>query len=144
MRPHDTPQPTQFAELVKLHLQGRRFLDREKELKLLEEGVMRYNLTLAEASGTLRGSVEEAGVTSQAELDRSTLQLLRTLGDRRGRISRQDFGKVAAFYRGRAGAELSEAEAQSEVKRVMQQNDIEARRSGRILPTRRWFRAIET
>ncbi|MEI6161793.1 MAG: hypothetical protein WCP77_18305 [Roseococcus sp.] len=143
MRSIDTPQPAQFAELVKLHLQGRRFLDREKELKLLEEGVMRYHLTLAEATGALRGSVEETGITSQAELDRSTLQLLRTLGDKRGRVSRQDFGKVASFYRGRAGAELSEAEAQSEVKRVMQQNDIEAKRSGRILPTRRWFRAIE-
>ena len=142
MRSIDTPQPAQFAELVKLHLQGRRFLDREKELKLLEEGVMRYHLTLAEATGALRGSVEETGITSQAELDRSTLQLLRTLGDKRGRVSRQDFGQVASFYRGRAGAELSAAEAQSEVKRVMQQNDLDATRSGRILPTRRWFRAI--
>ncbi len=139
----DNPQAAQFAELVKLHLQGRRFLDREKELKLLEEGVMRYNLTAAEASGALRGSAEEAGVANQAELDRSTLQLLKTLGDKRGRVARQDFRKVAAFYRGRAGSAMTEVVAQGQVKRLMLENDIPARRAGRVLPTRRWFRAID-
>jgi hypothetical protein len=139
----DNPQAAQFAELVKLHLQGRRFLDRDKELKLLEEGVMRYNLTAAEASGALRGSAEEAGVANQAELDRSTLQLLKTLGDKRGRVTRQDFGKVAAFYRGRAGSAMSEETAKRQVKRLMLENDIAARRAGRIIPTRRWYRMIE-
>ncbi|MDB5415142.1 MAG: hypothetical protein JWR10_3477 [Rubritepida sp.] len=139
----DTPQAAQFAELVKLHLRGRRFLDREKEMKLLEEGVMRYNLTAAEASGALRGSAEEAGVANQAELDGSTLQLLKTLGDRRGRVTRQDFGKVAAFYRGRAGSAMSEDTAMRQVKRLMLENDLEARRAGKLIPTRRWYRMIE-
>lgn len=139
----DNPQAAQFAELVKLHLQGCRFLDRDKELKLLEEGVLRYNLTAAEASGALRESAEVAGVANQAELERSTVQLLRTLADRRGRVSRQDFGKVAAFYRARAGAALSEDEAKRQVKRLMLEQDIEARRAGRFIRTRRWFRMIE-
>jgi hypothetical protein len=110
----------------------------------MKRGVMRYNLTAAEASGALRGSAEEAGVANQAELDRSTLQLLKTLGDKRGRVTRQDFGKVAAFYRGRAGSAMSEETAKRQVKRLMLENDIAARRAGRIIPTRRWYRMIES
>lgn len=138
-----TAQPAQFAELVKLHMQGRRFLDHEREMKLLEEGVARYNLTLAEAQAAVRGAAQEAGVASQGELDASTMQLLKTLADRQGRVSRADFDKTAAFYRGRAGAAMTEEEARKRVKRLMQENDVQAKRSGLLLRTRRWFRAIE-
>ena len=41
MQPSGPPQPARFAELVKLHTQGRRFLDSDREMKLLEEGVTR-------------------------------------------------------------------------------------------------------
>jgi hypothetical protein len=140
---HGQPQPTQFAELVKLHMQGRRFLDQDREMKLLEEGVTRYNLSLAEAQAALRGSAEDAGVANQSELDRSTVQLLRTLADRQGRLARADFDKTANFYRGRAGSTVTEPEARARVKRLMQENDVEARRAGFPLRTRRWFRAIE-
>jgi UDP-N-acetylmuramate: L-alanyl-gamma-D-glutamyl-meso-diaminopimelate ligase len=40
--------------------------------------------------------------------------------DRRGRVARQDFNKAVAFYRARAGAGLSEAEAARRVKRRME------------------------
>ncbi len=136
-------QQARFAELVKLHMQGRRFLDSEREMKLLEEGVTRYGLSLSEAQATLRGSTEEAGIANQSELDRSTIQLLRTLADRNGRIARGDFDKTANFYRGRAGSSVTEEEARSRVKRLMQENDIEAKRAGFPLRTRRWYRAIE-
>lgn len=138
-----TPQPGRFAELVKLHVQGRRFLDHDREMKLLEEGVSRYNLTLAEAQAALRGAAQEAGVASQSELDASTTQLIKTLADRQGRLSRADFDKTAAFYRGRAGSSVTEEEARKRVKRLMQEHDVPAKRSGLLLRTRRWFRAIE-
>ena len=42
MQPSGPPQPARFAELVKLHTQGRRFLDSDREMKLLEEGVTHW------------------------------------------------------------------------------------------------------
>ena len=142
-QPPGPPQPARFAELVKLHTQGRRFLDSDREMKLLEEGVTRYTLSRGEAQATLRRSTEDAGVASQSELDRSTLQLLRTLSDQRGRIARGDFEKTANFYRGRAGTTVTETEARTRVKRLMEENDIEAKKAGFPLRTRRWYRAIE-
>lgn len=140
----DGRQAAQFADLIRVHLRGQRFLDREKELKLLEEGITRYDLSLAEASAVLRTATEDASVVGQTELDASTLQLLRTMADRRGRVGQPEFDKVAAFYRGRAGAALPAEDARGRVKRIMEEHDIEPRRSGRILRTRRWYRAIES
>lgn len=134
---------TRFAELVRLHMQGRRFLDREQEQKLLEEGVGRYGLTLEEASGALRAHAEGGEVALERELGRAGGQLLRSMADRQGRISRQDFDKVAKFYRLRTGATLNPTEADRRVKRLMEELELQPKRSGWLLRTRRWYRAIE-
>lgn len=140
---HEGRASTRFAELVKLHMQGRRFLDRDQERRLLEEGVGRYGLTLEEATGVVRAHAEGTEIALEGDLGRSGGQLLRTMADRQGRISREDFGKVASFYRMRAGAALSQAEAERRVKRLMEEMELQPRRSGRLLRTRRWYRAIE-
>lgn len=132
-----------FSELVKLQMQGRRFLDREQERRLLEEALTRYGLKLDEASGVLRAAAEQDEIALEGELGRSSGQLLRTMADRRGRVSREDFAKAVAFYRARAGSGLTEAEAAKRVKRQMQELDLHPRPSGRLIRTRRWYRAIE-
>jgi hypothetical protein len=143
MAPEPPAARGRYDELVKLHMQGRRFLDREQETRLLEEGVTRYALTLDQASGMLRAAAEHDQVATERELERSATQLLRTFADQRNRVSRDDFRKAAAFYRARAGAGLTQAEAERRVKRLMEQGDLIPRRAGRLVPTRRWYRAIE-
>lgn len=132
-----------FGELVRLHTQGRRFLDRDEERRLLEEGVTRYNLTAEEARGVLRSSAVEEELALEHDLDSSGSQLLRTLSDRRGRVSRDDFNKTVAFYRARAGQALSKPDAERRVKRLMEEADLKPARAGRIIRTRRWYRQIE-
>lgn len=139
----DSRPQGRFAELVKLHIQGRQFVEREQERKLLEEGVSRYGLTLDEAQGVLRANAEGNQIALEGEVGRSAAQLLKTMSDRRDRVSRADFEKVVAFYRARAGAGLTRAEAERRVKRLMEEQGLEPKRSGRILRTRRWYRAIE-
>lgn len=140
---HENRPQTRFGELVKLHMQGRRFLDREQERKLLEEGVGRYGLTLEEATGLVRTQAEGGEIALEGDLGRAGGQLLRTMADRQGRISREDFEKVSKFYRMRAGASLSQAEAERRVKRLMEELELQPRPSGKLLRTRRWYRAIE-
>lgn len=132
-----------FAELVKLQLQGRRFLDRVEERRLLEEGLTRYGLRLEEASGLLRAAAEQDGVAMEGELGRSSGMLLKTMADRRGRVARPDFDKAVAFYRARAGDGLTPREAATRVKRQMEELELQPKPSGRLIRTRRWYRAIE-
>jgi hypothetical protein len=136
----DPHSRARFGELVKLNMQGRRFLDQEQERRLLEDGVTRHGMSVDEASSTVRVAAEENQVTLERELARSVRELLRTLADRHDRISREDFKKVVAFYKARAG--ISEAEAERRVKRKMEELDLTAKPSGRVLRTRRWYRQI--
>lgn len=139
----DGDNRSRFGELVRLHTQGRRFLDRDEERRLLEEGVTRYNLTADEARGVLRSAAVEDQLALEHDLDSSGSQLLRTLSDRRGRVSRDDFNKTVAFYRARAGQALPKPDAERRVKRLMEEADLKPARSGRIIRTRRWYRQIE-
>lgn len=138
----DTPPRGRYADLVKLQLQGRRFLDRDQERRLLEEGLTRYGLTLEQASGLLRSAAQDDEIALEAELAASSRELLKTLADRRGRIAREDFGRAVAFYRARAGGGLTEAEAQTRVKRLIEELGLQPKPQGRILRSRRWYRAI--
>jgi hypothetical protein len=139
----DTPPRGRYAELVKLQLQGRRFLDRDQERKLLEEGLTRYGLTLDQASGLLRGAAQEEEIAMEAELGASARELLKTLADRHQRVAREDFGRAVAFYRARAGGGVTEAEAQQRVKRLMEELALQPKAAGRVIRSRRWYRAIE-
>jgi hypothetical protein len=139
----EPPARARYAELVKLQMQGRRFLDREQERKLLEEGLTRYGLSLDQANGMLRAAAEDDGIALEAELGLSARELLKALADRRGRVARGDFAKAVAFYRARAGGGLPEAEAQKRVKRLMEELGLQAKPTGRVIRTRRWYRAIE-
>jgi len=132
-----------YADLVKLQLQGRRFLEAEDERRLLEEGLTRYGLSLDQAAMHLRGAAQENDIALEGELAASARELLRTLADRHGRISREDFARAVNFYRARARRAISEAEARKRIKRLMEEIELRPKPAGRILRTRRWYRAIE-
>jgi len=139
----DTPPRSRFAELVKLQLQGRRFLDRDQERRLLEEGLTRYGLTLDQATGLVRTAAQDEEIALEGELGASSRELLKTLADRHDRVARDDFGRAVAFYRARAGGGVTEAEAQKRVKRLMEELSLQPKPTGRLIRSRRWYRAIE-
>lgn len=143
MTMHDSNARTRFGELVRLHTNGRRFLDREAERKLMEEGLTRYNLSFDEARGVVRAAVADSDVALEHELAGTSTELLRTLADRRGQVGRDDFEKAVAFYRARAGKRLTLAEARQRVKGLMEEADLQPARAGRLIRTRRWYRQIE-
>ena len=141
-RDDQNQSPLRFKEFLKLHLRRQRFLTQEQESRLLEEAVLRYNLTADEANGVLRAATDDAEVVTEAELLSSTVQLLKAMADRRSRVTREDFDKAADFYRSRTGTTVTPVEARKRVKRVMEEQGLEPRRSGQLLKTRRWYRQI--
>lgn len=141
-REEHTSSPSRFKEFLKLHLRRQRFLTQEQEARLLEEAVLRYNLTADEANGALRAAADDADIVTEAELLNSSVQLLKAMADKKNRISREDFDKAADFYRSRTGTTITPIEARKRVKRVMEEQGLEPRRSGQLLKTRRWYRQI--
>ncbi len=136
------PSSGRFKEFLKLQLRRQRFLTQEQEARLLEEAVLRYNLTADEANGALRAAADDAEIVTEVELGQSTAQLLKAMADRRNRIDRTDFEKAADFYRNRTNSTMSLPESKKRVKRLMEENALEPRPSGRLIRTRRWYRQI--
>jgi hypothetical protein len=143
MQTADHAGRARFAEYVKLQMQNRRFLDRDQERKLLEDGLTRYGLSLDEATGLVRTAAEDSEVALEGELGVSARQLLKTLADRRNRVARPDFDRAVSFYRARAAGGVTQTDAQRRVKRLMEELDLQPKPTGRIIRSRRWYRVIE-
>src|SRR5215475_9337470 len=89
----------QYADLVRLQVSGKRLITEERENSLLQDGVMRFGLSLEEARGKVRTAAEDRGVALQRDIDDAAGFLLRESADTKGRLKRKDFNRVARFYR---------------------------------------------
>jgi Flp pilus assembly CpaF family ATPase len=131
-----------FADLVKLQGVGSRFLDREQERRLLEEGVTKFGLTLDEARGTLRAVADDNGYVFESEAGRRVEQVMSRHAGKRGLVSRRQFRATAQVLRDFSDNAITEPEARRRVKQIMIDNGWRPRRAG-LLRTRRWYRQVQ-
>ncbi len=131
-----------FADLVKLNGLGRRYIDRQQERHLLEEGVTRFGLTLDEARGVLRSVAEDNNYVFESEAGRRIQQLMNRNAGKGGRISRTQFRRTVELLRDFSDNTINEAEARRQLKRIMIDNGWRPRRAG-LLRSRRWYKQIE-
>lgn len=131
-----------FADLVKLNGLGRRYIDREQERHLLEEGVTRFGLTLDEARGVLRSVAEDNSYVFESEAGRRIQQLMSRNAGKKGKISRAQFNRTVELLRDFSDNTINEAEARRQLKRIMIDNGWRPRRAG-LLRSRRWFKRVE-
>jgi len=131
----------QYADLVRLQVSGKRLITEEKENALLQDGVMRFGLSLEEARGKVRTAAEDRGAALQRDIDDAAGFLLRESADTKGRLKRKDFNRVVRFYRLRAEGMMADPEVKQRVKVIMQQHKLSPRRAGFFF-TRRWYAKI--
>ena len=73
----DTEDPRRrFADLVKLSGLTSKFIDREAERRVLEEGVIRCGLSLDEARGMMRAVADDNDYVFESETERRVRQIL--------------------------------------------------------------------
>jgi Flp pilus assembly CpaF family ATPase len=131
-----------FADLVKLQGVGSRFIDREQERRLLEEGVTKFGLTLDEARGVLRSVAEDNGYVFESEAGRRVEQVMSRHAGKRGLISRRQFRATTQVLRDFSDNAITEPEARRRIKQIMVDNGWRPRRAG-LLRTRRWYRQVQ-
>lgn len=139
----DTEDPRRrFADLVKLSGLTSKYIDRETERRVLEEGVIRCGLSLDEARGTMRSVAEDNDYVFESETGRRIRQVLDRHAGKKGKISKKQFDQTAEILRDFANGAIGEQEARRHVKRIMIENGWKPRRAG-ILPTQRWYKSVE-
>lgn len=131
-----------FADIIKLNGLTSRFIDRETERRVLEEGVTRFGLTLDEARGMMRAVAEDNDYTFESETGRRIRQVLDRHAGKKGKISKKQFDQTADILRDFSNGAIGEAEARRQVKRIMIENGWKPRRAG-LLPTQRWYKSVE-
>jgi len=131
-----------FADLVKLQGVGSRFIDRDQERRLLEEGVTKFGMTLDEARGVLRSVGDDNGFVFESEAGRRIQQVMTRHAGKRGLISRRQFRSTAEVLRDFSDNAISEPEARRRIKQIMVDNGWRPRRAG-MLRTRRWYRQVQ-
>ena len=131
-----------FADLVKLNGLGSKFIDRESERRILEEGVIRCGLSLDEARGVMRSVADDNDYTFETETGRRIRQVLDKHAGKKGKVSKKQFDQTAEILRDFSNGAIGEAEARRHVKRIMIENGWKPRRAG-LLPTQRWYKSVE-
>ncbi len=133
-----------FADLVRLHAQKAKFITREQEIKLLEEGLNRYDMSLADSRNIVRGVADEMSVTLERDVNVATTAILRGFATkRRNKVRKGEFEQAVAFYRLQAESALSDTEIRRRVKAIMESHDWKPKRSGVLIRSRRWYRSIK-
>lgn len=130
-----------FAEYVKVQALGGRYIDRETEKKILEDGVMRFELGLDDGRQIMLGVASDQGYVFESEAEKRIAEILEDYADN-GRIERRQFNDAVGFYRRFCAFGVSEDEAKKRVKKIMITNGWTAKRNG-MLGTRRWFNKVE-
>ena len=131
-----------YTDLVKLTGMKNRYIDRAQELRLLEQGLMSFDLSLDEARRTLRKVAEENGYVFESQEGRRVEQLMTRHAGRSGTISRAQFESTAQILRDFSEQSVGEEEARRQLKRLMLEHGWQPRRSG-LTWSRRWFEQVK-
>lgn len=131
-----------FADLVKLNGLTSKFISRETERRILEEGVTRYELSLDDARGLLRTVAADEDFVFESETGLRIRQVLDRHAGKKGKISKTQFLQTSAILRDFSNDAIGEEESKRQVKRIMIDQGLEPRRAG-LLRSKRWYKNVE-
>jgi len=135
-----------YAEYIKLQLFDERFLSREREKKILAEGVTRFELALEDARGNLLDVASEMDLIFEKDVEKLVREIMQVFASNDGYIGRSEFMHAVQIYKQFSSGNVGEGEAKRRIKNIMIENDWKPRRQGltmfNALGTRKWFSDI--
>ncbi len=137
----DEDAKRRFAGYVKLFAQEDRFISRDEERRILEEGVTRFNLEMEEARGIMHGVAEDNDFAIERDVDRRMHAVLERFAGKRGVIDRKRFEDATAIYSRLTHGAITGEDARQRVKAIVEEHGWKVRRAG-PLGTKRWYTQI--
>lgn len=131
-----------FAEYVKVQALGGRFIDRATERKILEDGVMRFELTLDEGRQIMLGVASDEGYSFESEADARIKDILDGFAADRRRIDKREFASAVVFYRKFCNNGVSEDDARKRVKQIMIAEGLKPK-GFTLLGGKRWYNKVD-
>lgn len=135
-----SPGEERLRQLVRLRTQRGRVLTTDDEDKLLEEAVTRLDVSLNRARGVLYAEMQNGKIELETDIDDRMQELVKSVADAKGRLSRRDFERIAIFYASRF--KIPVETCRQKVKKIMEDEGISPQRAG-FIPSRSWYRRIK-
>ena len=135
-----------FAEYIKLQLLDEKFLAREREKKILAEGVTRFEIALEEARLILMDVAAELDLIFEKDVDKLVKEMMHAFSATDGYIGSNEFQHAVNFYRQLSSGHVMELDAKRRLKQMMIDHDWKPRRKGlailNAIGTTKWFSEI--
>jgi len=133
-----------YAEYIKLQVFDEKYLSRDRERKILGEGVTRFEIPLEDARSILMVVASENDFIFEKDVDKLVKEILQVFASNDGGIGPNEFRHAIAIYKQLSSGHVNEGEAKRRLKQVMLDNDWKPGRTNPIPPlgTRKWFREI--
>lgn len=143
--PQGTDGRRRFADTVRIEAMNGGFIRADEERRLLQDGMARYNLSLEEARGVLLSTVNDQGFSLQraTEAEIRDLLLVQSARNRGRRVSKAEFQQAVDMYRAKTKGRVTMDEARLRVKAIMEENNVQPKRAGWVIRSRRWYNSIK-
>lgn len=131
-----------YVEYIKVQGLDGKYIDRDKERKILEEGVTKFDIGLDDSRAIMLGVASDHDYVFERDSEEQVEKILERFAGKKGKVSKKQFDDTAGILRDFSEGHLKETEARRQVKKIMERNDWQPRRAGLFL-SRRWYRKIE-
>lgn len=129
-----------FAEYVKVQALGGRHIDRGTERKILEDGVMRFEIGLDEGRQIMLGVAADQGYSFESAADERIKDILDGFAEDR-KIDKREFNDSVVFYRKFSNNEVTEEDARKRIKKIMLEEGLKPKGFA-LLGGKRWFKKV--
>lgn len=129
----------QFAEYVKLRGYDDKFIDRQEESSLLENGIGQ-GLALQEARGIFFKICEENGYVTERDIDEKIKDMLGQFAMNDGKVDKKEFFDTVAIAQNMSKGKMPEPKCKKKVKDILLDNGWNVREG--FLKGGSWFSDI--
>ena len=133
-----------YAEYIKLQAFDEKYLSRDRERKILGEGVTRFEIPLEDARSILMAVASENDFIFEKDVDKLVKEIMQAFSANDGSVGPNEFRHAISIYKQLSSGHVSELEAKRRLKQMMLDNDWKPGRTNPIPPlgTRKWFHSI--
>ncbi|CAK0756089.1 putative Regulatory protein RecX [uncultured Gammaproteobacteria bacterium] len=130
-----------YAEYIKLQAFDDRFVSRERERKMLGEGVTRFEIPLEEARAILKTVALDLEFLFEKDVDNLVKDIMQAFSANDGFIGLVEFQHGVQLYKQFSCGYIGEADSRRRLKQMMLNNDWKPKRHS-LFGTRKWFQEI--
>ncbi|MCV6639404.1 hypothetical protein [Candidatus Albibeggiatoa sp. nov. NOAA] len=129
----------QFVEYIKLQVFDDRYIDRQEEKRILEEGI-KMGIGIEKGLAIIRQVVIEKGYGLEREIEEQAKKLLQRFAAD-GKVDRKEFDDAFEMFKQEVNGKLKDDEIKRRLKQIMLDNGWQAKEGG--LFGSKWFSAIK-